>query len=292
MQIHKDPGGTWEWASALPDARLSPGVIRYRGYRLALGLPRQRLEVPADAVTLVINFDGELRLTDVRDPGTATTHRFLTCGLRTSATLGEHDGSLYGVEVVLTPWAAFTLLGVAMQECSETVVDASELLGRRVDELAESLASRSRWEERFELLDITLTRWAAGGPACPPRIVWAWDQLARTSGRTRIQDVAEGSGWGRRQFEYRFRRHIGVPAKSAARIMRLQRALRLLSEGRAPVEAATASGFFDQAHLTREVTTMTGRPPTRLLAARRRAAPGPGARDRLDGRITSVLVPR
>ncbi|MDT0612266.1 helix-turn-helix domain-containing protein [Streptomyces lancefieldiae] len=248
--------------------------------------------MPTDTVTLVINFDGDLWLADVQTAGAATTYRCLASGLQTMATLGEHSGSLYGMEVILTPWAAFTLFGVAMQEWAEAVVDASELLGRRVDELAESLAALDRWEERFRLLDTTLIQWARGGPLCPPQIIWAWQALGHASGNIRIQQVADGSGWGRRQFEDRFRRHIGVPAKYAARIMRLQQALRLLNAGHAPAAVAMKAGFFDQAHLTREVSAMTGRPPTRLLASRRGAASGAGTRDRLDDRITSILIPQ
>ncbi|CAM5345977.1 AraC family transcriptional regulator [Streptomyces spiroverticillatus] len=298
MYVYQDPSSGGEWACAAPCPRLSPGVVRYRGYRLALDAPRRRLELPTATVALVLNFEHELLLSDAvrspdarQGPEVARAHRSLVSGLRTSATVGEHGGRLCGMEIVLAPWAAFTLFGTTLQGCSERIVDAGELLGRRFDELLESLAGLPGWAERFQRLDTVLTSWADGGPGCPPQVMWAWDQLVGTSGRVRIGQVAEATGWGPRQFENRFRQHIGVPPKSAARILRLQRALGLLARGIPPVEAAGTAGFYDQAHLTREVTAMTGRPPTRLLAARRAAPPGAGARDRLDGHVTSVLLP-
>ena len=51
------------------------------------------------------------------------------------------------------------------------------------------------------------------------------------------------------------------------RILRFQRFLRLLSNGRAPLSAlAVEAGYADQAHLAREVRRISGRSPGALIS--------------------------
>jgi transcriptional regulator GlxA family with amidase domain len=99
------------------------------------------------------------------------------------------------------------------------------------------------------------------------------------------------TGWGRRQLENRFLQQIGLPPKTAARIMRLRRALRLLRDGRTVAQTALTCGFSDQAHMSREVRRMTGFPPSRLMVARTAQPAEPPINDRLDGHVTSFQLP-
>jgi AraC-like DNA-binding protein len=297
-----DPDRGWELAWQRPDKRLRPGVIQYRGFRLALAQPRRRLEAPDGVVTLVLGFENRLRVTEIsggtgagafaaRGPAVEHPTRLL-CALRSEATLGEHSGRLYGMEVTIAPWAAYTLFGVAMDEWAQRIVDPADLVGRRVDDLGDALACLPGWEERFRFLDAVLGRWWQEGPACSPRVVWAWNELRRSAGAVPIGRLAQESGWGWRQFDERFRRQIGLPPKTVARIMRLHRTLRLLLGGVTAARAASVCGFSDQGHMSREVRRMTGFPPSRLLPAR---LPGPGAdplfQDRVRGQMTSFGWP-
>jgi AraC-like DNA-binding protein len=45
---------------------------------------------------------------------------------------------------------------------------------------------------------------------------------------------------------------------------RVERARRLLLDGRSPAEVATATGFYDQSHLTRHFRRLVGVPPGRF----------------------------
>ena len=54
---------------------------------------------------------------------------------------------------------------------------------------------------------------------------------------------------------------IGLGPKAAARVLRLQRARRLLASGRGQAETAAMCGFYDQAHLSGEFKAMTGCTP-------------------------------
>ncbi|MFF9273756.1 helix-turn-helix domain-containing protein [Streptomyces griseosporeus] len=273
------PGGSWEVAVARPHPRLRPGVLGYRGFRLALDRPRRRLEPPIGASTLLLGFEEPLRITRAgRPPATLVS---LYSGPATTAAVGEHTGRVSGIEVLLAPWAAFTLLGTPQHELTDRPVDPDDLphaLGapggrwRGVHDLAGALAALPTWERRFGLLDDVLGHWSAAGPPSAAQVVRAWTELVRTGGELPVPRLAEEVGWSVRHLENRFREQIGLGPKAAARVLRLQRARRMLAAGYGPAETAAACGFYDQAHLSGEFRAMTGCTPGAFAAAARRPA--------------------
>ncbi|KAK1183581.1 hypothetical protein B7755_038945 [Streptomyces sp. NBS 14/10] len=88
------PERTWETVAARPHPRLRPGVHGYRGFRMALGRPRRRLELPIGAVTLMLGFQGSLRISDPTRPSPAADFTSVLMGLGTHAGQGEHNGSV------------------------------------------------------------------------------------------------------------------------------------------------------------------------------------------------------
>ncbi|WP_158509454.1 helix-turn-helix domain-containing protein [Saccharothrix espanaensis] len=188
-------------------------------------------------------------------PATATSR---VSGLRTRPVHLHCHGHLHGIEVVLEPWAAFSLFGRSMDKLTDTAVPAAELLGDRVHGLAERLGAAADWTERFGLVDAELSRWRSMRP-CSHQVQTAWYLLARTSGTIPIAELVSATGWSQRQLERRFREQIGLPPKAAARVLRFERALRLLVAGAPLAEVAAACGYYDQAHLSREFTALAGR---------------------------------
>ncbi|MFI6564656.1 helix-turn-helix domain-containing protein [Streptomyces sp. NPDC050534] len=296
------PWGSWETVLARPHPRLRPGVISYRGVRLALDRPRRRLEAPIGAATLLLGFGEPLRITRTGRPPATLVSVF--SGPTTTPAVGEHGGRLSGVEVLLMPWAAFTLFGTPQYELADRTVDPDDLphvLGTRPDagrrrsigELSAALAALPTWQDRFGLLDDELTRWSQAGTPSSARVVRAWSELVRTWGSVPVRLLAEEVGWSVRHLENRFREQIGLGPKVAARVLRLQRARRLLAQGRGQAETAAICGFYDQAHLSGEFRAMTGCTPREFTMARvipPVAQPMVPAADRMTGEATSLLL--
>ena len=67
----------------------------------------------------------------------------------------------------------------------------------------------------------------------------------------------------------RFREQIGVAPKTLARVIRFDRAVRLLraSAQQGLAEIAFACGYFDQAHMNREFRELAGTTPKALIEA-------------------------
>ena len=82
--------------------------------------------------------------------------------------------------------------------------------------------------------------------------------------------MASTVGWTRQHLRTRFVDELGLSPKVAARVMRVERARRLLlspSPGPTRIaDVAAACGYTDQSHLTREFVEMVGCPPGRLMA--------------------------
>ncbi|WP_314223201.1 helix-turn-helix domain-containing protein [Streptomyces zaehneri] len=254
--------------------------------------PRRRLETPIGASTLLLGFEQPVRISRAgRTPDTLVS---VYCGPTTTPAVGEHGGRFSGIEVLMTPWAAFSLFGTPQHELVNRPVDPDELphsLGSPLGELAAALAALPGWADRFGLLDEVLTRWREAGTPSAERVARAWSLLVRTGGAIPVPRLAEEVGWSVRHLENRFREQIGLGPKAAARVLRLQRARRLLAQGRSAAETAALCGFYDQAHLSGEFKAMTGCTPREFTQARRLLAQLSPAADRLSGEATSLVLP-
>jgi transcriptional regulator GlxA family with amidase domain len=94
----------------------------------------------------------------------------------------------------------------------------------------------------------------------------AWHLLRASHGTARVADVARAVGWSERHLAARFRTEIGLTPKAAARVIRFDRARRMIPGCSGAVVAATC-GYADQSHLVRDFVEFTGLAPGAWLAA-------------------------
>lgn len=285
-----DGGDGWDIAATAPHPRLSRGVLGYRGFRFGPSGERHRLEIPTGYAQLVIGFGEPVHVLPV--DGSRPTPRPVTsvvCGPQTRAALGIHHGGIRGVDVLLAPWAVYELFGVPMSELPPGGVDPAELIGRPADHLAEFFADAPDWDARFDALDDLLIGLLDRGRPASPRLVGAWRTLVRQSGAVDLPGLAAEAEWSQRQLERAFREQVGIPAKAAARVLRLQRAVHLLVAGNQPVDVAITSGYYDQSHFSREFAAMVGVPPSRFAAQRAAMSKAHSDGDRAEGLITSLV---
>ncbi|MCO6004099.1 helix-turn-helix domain-containing protein [Actinoallomurus purpureus] len=220
-------------------------------------------------VTLFIDFAASVRLvtTPAADPPLRVQTSHVT-GLHDGPVLFEQHSHHRGMAVELTPLGAHVLFGVPMRELANTTVDLTDLLGRRTEQLTERLRQAPDWATRFALLDHLLPAWFADGPEPAPAVLRAWRRLRETSGAISVGGLAEEVGVTRRYLELRFDEQIGLPPKTMARIVRFERAARLLtgSAGRPLSRIADTCGYADQAHFNRDFRRLAGCTPTAFRA--------------------------
>jgi AraC-like DNA-binding protein len=86
----------------------------------------------------------------------------------------------------------------------------------------------------------------------------------------RVEDVSARIGISERQLRRIVLAEVGVGPKAFQRIARLRRLLASAERGDGLARAAATAGYSDQAHMTREVSRLSGLTPAALLAERRR----------------------
>jgi AraC-like DNA-binding protein len=269
VDVHESGPYSWTMAHRQPHASLIDHVVGYTGYVERSVLPLRRREVANDNVVVIISFGEPI---DVRFSTSPASERYTSfvAGLHDGFVITEHGGRQAGVEIRLTPLGALRLLGLPPSELAHRVVEIDALDGRALTQLAERLAVAPDWPERFGLIDAELLRRAAEGPQADPAVRWAWRQLADAHGQVAVGVLAEEIGWSRRHFVARFHQQVGLAPKQAARVLRFNRAVHLLTAGDPTTVSAVAAacGYTDHSHLVREFHDMAGCTPTALVGAR------------------------
>lgn len=262
---HEDERGVHEWVRALPAPTLRPRIAGYTGYREDVDAPVQRLETPSCGAVLVLGFDTQLTVSDPASTD-VTVSRSFAGAIGDRPALVTHPGRQHGIQVSLGPLAIYALFGRPLAELNDRPGGVIELTELGAGDWGERLGALAGWERRFELLDgLLAAKFADSATEPTPEVVDAWRRLRASHGAVRIGDLVAESGLSHRAFIDRFRRQIGVAPKTAARIVRYERATALLARGTLSVaEVAARSGYADQAHLDREFAAFAGRPPTRL----------------------------
>jgi AraC-like DNA-binding protein len=250
----------------MPGAAVRGGVRAYLGYRDEISDSVRQLETPSGEIILIVGCGEGFRAQASPGSGDLATYTSFVAGMHDRPTWTVHDGRRFGVQIRLDPLGAFSLFGVPMHELSNRIVDLSDLLGSDAERWAERLSDARFWRERFAVLDRLLADRMAAGPVPSREVAWAWRAMRRSGGAVRVSDLAADVGHSHRHLIALFREQVGTTPKMAARLLRYERAARLLGRGEvSPAWVAAACGYADQSHLTREFVRFAGMTPAAAL---------------------------
>ncbi|WP_152362514.1 helix-turn-helix domain-containing protein [Microlunatus speluncae] len=190
-----------------------------------------------------------------------------------------HNGSMRNISLELTPLGARKLLGVPAAELAGQTIDLDAVLGDVAAAITERLAMATTWGACCAVLDQALGALATRASDwrlvdyCAQR---NWHRILASGGKVQIGDLAAESGYSHRNLREKFVREYGISPKQAARIVRFERSSELVkSLGRTNrhttsprpslSEIAARSGYYDQAHMTRDWHDLAGCAPSAWL---------------------------
>ncbi|MZG13744.1 helix-turn-helix domain-containing protein [Streptomyces sp. SID5914] len=263
-----------ELVPAVPSPPLRPYVKGYLGF-LESGASVRRRGLPFSSVLVILTFGEWLMASDERQP--LARHSSLVRGLSRASVVYQHDAYAHGLLLDLTPLGTTLLFGVTGAELRDRIVPLDALLGCEAEVLMARLLKLRTWPRRFAALDAWLRARITAAPQMSPRIVWAWRRLTDSGGQVPISTLVDELGCSRRHLARSFGETVGLTPKSYARLIRFERAIARLSDGDADLGSiALECGYYDQAHLNRDVHAFAGVSPGTLLAQRLSGSAGFG----------------
>ncbi|HEY3671397.1 MAG TPA: helix-turn-helix transcriptional regulator [Acidimicrobiia bacterium] len=259
-------GPTSEWVAATPAPALRPFVDGYVGYRLAGFAPGVHRGLPSRHMTFIVSIGAPIDVLAQSNPRQAPDrYRCTLGGLQETHALIVDPGAQEGVAIDLTPLGARVLFGMPARELWDTSIEFADVVGGAGDELWEQVQIAHGWDARFAACDDVLARLAVHDPVAIELSV-CWELLSASHGTVTIAALAAETGYSRQHLTRRFRDEFGLSPKRAGRVMRFDRARRLLASPDLTVgRVAAQCGYADQAHLARDVAAFAGCTPSELL---------------------------
>ncbi|MGI8411165.1 MAG: helix-turn-helix transcriptional regulator [Solirubrobacteraceae bacterium] len=251
-----------------PHPLLRGHVMRYGGFTEDAPLAIRRREVAFSGVAVILALEGTWELTDPARDGAWCTRQSFVGGLVGGPVLVDHTGFTLTLQFDLTPLGARQLLGVPGADLAGQVVDVADVLGDAGRVLVERLRELGSWPARFRALDGFLLERLSKATPVSADVSWAWRRLVDADGDIRIGTLVTELGCSGRHLSRRFMEEIGMTPKAYARVLRFERAMRLLTAGEEPGDVAFACGYADQPHFNREFLAMAGVPPRVAYAER------------------------
>lgn len=235
------------------------------GFRVP-GVPLEGLRViPHPAVMLILEFGTS---PSTVEDGAGQRHRGSFAagpGAGAGGGLRAWGGDAECVQVRLSPVIAGAVLGAGPAELAGSLVSLDDLWGGEASRICEQLAAIPTWEARFAFMDALLARRLEAWSPTDPEVAWAWRRIVGSQGLVRVDHLSAELGWSRKRLWTRFRSQIGMPPKSAAKLIRFDHAAHRLVAGEGAARVAADGGYCDQSHLHRDVLEFTGTTPAAVL---------------------------
>ncbi len=190
--------------------------------------------------------------------------RLYVTGPDTHVVAAPPGGPIAGVR--FRPGRAGVALGISPKDLLDERVPLADLWGADAARLHERLKQPMDAVAAARLIAGAVTARTSSppgpGPRSDPVAAEAVRRIESAAGRVRLSILAADLQLGERQLRERVTTQVGYGPKMFARVVRLHAALRALHHERTDLaQIATAAGFADQAHLTREVHALTGATP-------------------------------
>ncbi len=184
-------------------------------------------------------------------------------GPSTGPTHVSIDGPVHIFGVGLLPAGWGNLLDFEASLLVNRVIDATELFGPQLLEIADELRGAATFEEKVAIGNALAGRLIGRGEGAAFAFTRLVDDWLAASLSPRVDDLVAAAGLSRRQVERNCNRYYGSPPKLLARKYRALRAAIALARGEeSDIDGA---GFYDQSHYIREIKHFTGVTPGKIV---------------------------
>lgn len=234
-------------------------------------LERPERILPSGIADVIFNLGSAICLDEgAAKRRTRVVRESFVTGVKTGHVCIRSDGAVLHVGVQFEPAGAQCFVDAPLHELSEDVIDGELVFGKSFAECHARLLECRADAARFDVL----VRWLERALLTPSRASRPADEgvrlLLRSRGTVTVDDLSKRLDVSTRTLHRLFLRYVGVGPRELASILRFHRAARSLCADAAPTLAdlAVASGYYDQAHMTRAFRRFSGLAPSELRRER------------------------
>jgi AraC-like DNA-binding protein len=289
---HMSEFGRWAVAQRNAHASLRAYVHGFFASSSHIPTAIRECHLASAEVPLVVNFGTAHRRADPATKRGAwqTQDGAWIVGLHDRPRVWEAAGERHFMIVRFTPIGAHLFLGIPMHLLTGRVVDLGEIDSGLIRGMMNSAGAASNWADCFAATEALIAERIT--KATIPRVAArAREKLKGVDGRIAVGLLASEFDCSHRQLILEFQRNVGLTPKSAARLLRFNRAVRLMnrhvfhrhdrSAGKPYIEAPGAAdsrvtsiawadlaadcGYFDQPHFIKEFRQFAGATPSSFL---------------------------
>lgn len=167
------------------------------------------------------------------------------------------------IMVVFQPGALYRLTGVPQYLLTDSYVDADLILTKEVLNVIDSLNVCQSYSQMIDIIETYLLELIQKSSRSFHHIYQAASLMIAQSPNLSIDWFAKEACLSLRQFERKFKNHVGISASQLARISKFDRTVKM--KNAQPhldwLSIALACGYYDYQHLVRDYKEFTGMTP-------------------------------
>lgn len=244
-----------------PDPDLADIVSSF--YDARLNMPRfdeyERADRPQ--FRFVTNADGEYVFADGHRSAVCRANIIGPTSGRVRA-ISNCPARLFGFGMLPAGWAV--LMGAHAERLTDRAIDAADLFGPWIDEVAAEMENAPTIEERLVIGNNFVREILKRNEPAPMWFIRTVDLWLTESASPQVPDLVEATGMSIRSVERMTKHYYGLSPRMLARKYRAVRAAAALARGEDLTIAQLGDAFYDQSHLIREIKRFAGATPGQL----------------------------
>ena len=194
---------------------------------------------------------------------------------------------MFGFGMLPAGWAA--LMGDDADKLTDRAMDAADLFGPWIDEVATALESAASVEEKLVIGNNFAREVLTRGETAPMWFIRTVDGWLTESPSPQVPELVEATGMSIRSVERMTKHYYGLSPRMLARKYRAVRAASALARGEGLDAAQLGDAFYDQSHLIREIKRFAGATPGQLGKPTSYTEATTKGRKQLAGRVSPLV---
>ncbi|UKS24175.1 helix-turn-helix domain-containing protein [Paenibacillus sp. HWE-109] len=226
--------------------------------------------MPDGSIELVINLREEkIKLFDreYKNP-TRTYGSSVICGPHSEYFIIDTSEETTVLGIHFKPGGMYPFLKMPLNELHNTLVSLEALWGARAHELREKLLESEVVNDKFRILEESLTKLASRPLVRHPAVSFALNEFQSLPHRSPLSDVIGQIGLSHRRFIQIFKEEVGMTPKLFCRLRRFQEVLNRIDRTKNVnwLDVALACGYYDQMHFIKDFQAFSSLNPTEYLS--------------------------